>query len=803
MIDDLLAEIHAGCEALWAPPLYWVPVRHHSPACALALEQLLAEIRPASVLIEGPVDCQALIAACQDKATRPPVALLSQKGEADNLYSAYFPLCEYSPEWIALQYGRRRKVQVRFIDLPYDERPRGEQEERVQSLMAERYLMHSRYLKGIADRLGCRDSHEAWDRLFEQRPPEQVADWRSFFKDVAAYCFLARRDYEPEVVEAAGDGAREAFMAAQVRLAMAQSKGPHVVVTGGFHTAALMALVADEQAAPSAEVTPAATDRSWLIRYSFDQLDALNGYGAGMPAPAYYQMLWQTLNQGGPGHLRRSAAAMLIRIAHDNRKQQLTRRINPAEVQAAVLQAEHLALLRGTPGPGRSEVLDAVTSCFIKDAVHHSVGLLSDARRVMCGDRLGRIPDSALQPPLVRDAWNRGRALGLEFDTSQVKTLSLELHRKGRHRQLSRFLHATAWIGCDLAQWQAGPDFVNGHQLGLMREQWRYAWTPQVESRLLGLVGEGTTIEQVALKRLKAEEQQLQQAGKGGRAGRSAGLLVRACVMGLHRHAADLAGALKQLIDQDQQLPSLVDCAHQLTLLVKGRALLEAEALEPLLTPLIRQCCEGALYLLPALAELEAAAAEEMVPALAALKALLADFDDGRELFWGHLVFLRDRNPCPGLIRGACLGLLFQGGRMTTEALNRRLEVLLMPHQPSEVTVGTLQGLIRIARETLWRVPAVLDRLNQLIDRWPEEHFIKLLPALRLLFTDLSPRETHTLAQRVVEINGWARPEELMRPMDAFTAEELIVLQSMDAYVVEGLTRLNLGQWFEETHADH
>lgn len=803
--DDLGAEIREQTAGLWAPPLYWVPIRHHSPACARALEHLLAEVRPRTILIEGPADCQDLVKACQDKDTHPPVALLSQKGTPDDLSSAYFPLCDYSPEWIALTYGRRRGVTARLIDQSYHDRPEevaqsGETDEKVQTLMAERRLMHSRYLKGIAEQLGCRDSDEAWDRLFEQRPPEALADWRTFFQDVGAYCALARRDYEPEVIKAGGDGAREAFMVAEIRRAQAETKGPFVVVTGGFHTAALAAALSDGEGESGGQTaaTLESEGRNWLIRYSFDQLDALNGYGAGMPAPAYYQTHWETLQAGTTDALRRSTAAILTRIAQDNRRQRLSRIISPAEVQAAVLNAENLARLRGLAGPGRSEVVDAVTSCFLKDAVHRSVDLLADARRVLCGDRLGQIPASAVQPPLVRDAWHRGRSLGLDFDATQVKTLSLELHRRQRHREISRFMHLTTWIDCDLAHWQAGPDYVNGHQLGLMREQWRYAWTPQVEARLLSRVENGTTLEQVALRKLKAEQDALQADGAGGRSGRSAVLLLRACVMGLHRHAAPLAGALTSLIDLDSHLPSLVDCAHRIDTLNKGRALLEAERLEIDLTALIRQACGGALYRLPHLAGLDADAAEEVVPALVALKELVVDQSELLPLFWNHLEALLKDIGATGLIRGACLGLLFQGGQLTVAEMNAALAVMLKPHQPAEVTVGGLRGLIQVARETLWRVPAVLAQLNALIGQWPEDHFLGLLPQLRRLFTDLSPRETDTVARRVADLNHMGTGQGLIGGNLSMSGEDAAALAAADAFVTAGIAHLGLQPWFEE-----
>ena len=34
-----------------------------------------------------------------------------------------------------------------------------------------------------------------------------------------------------------------------------------------------------------------------LIRYSFEQLDALNGYAAGMPSPYYYDQVWHAVRR--------------------------------------------------------------------------------------------------------------------------------------------------------------------------------------------------------------------------------------------------------------------------------------------------------------------------------------------------------------------------------------------------------------------------------------------------------------------------------------------------------------------------
>lgn len=792
--ESLLNEIRDDAGQLWQGPLYFVPIRHHSPACSYALHQLLHEIKPRTVLIEGPWDCQGLITSLQHSETTPPVALLTQRGAGEELYSAYFPLCEYSPEWVALRTAHSLGAATHFIDLPYGERPSPEVEERVHSLMTERYFQHSQYLKAIAARLGCRDHDEGWDRLFEQRPLEQLNDWRNFFTDVFAYCALARRDYEEEVIAASGDKEREAFMAARIGEALKSSEGPYVVVTGGFHTPALMQPI-DKRARRA--VPKARKEASnWLIRYSFDQLDALNGYGAGMPSPGYYQVLWDNLKKQQPDYLQQSASAQLIAIAHDNRAQQLARLISSSEVQAAFFQAEQLARLRGSAGPGRSEVMDAVHSCYLKDAVDYSASLLSDVRRVMCGDRLGDIPRQSGQPPLLREAWQRGEALALDFSQTQVKTLDLDLYRKERHRELSRYLHLMDWIGSGLGQWQGGPDFVNGHQLGLMREQWRYAWTPQVEARLLDRMLEGASLEQVALKRLKGIESTLSAAGNGRRADTAATLLLRACVMGLHHHVTDLSARLHTLIADDEHLASVIACAHKLITLERGRAVLESERLAIDLLPMAHQCWRNALFLLPRLGELKAEEAAHMISALPELLALTRELNEDKALLYQVLGEMLHHKGAPAVVHGAVLGALFQTGALTSEELLKNIEPYLQVNQPPEQAVGCLQGLMHVARETLWRIPEILQALNRLIDDWPESHFLSLLPPLRMLFTELSPKELDTVAQQLADLNGLTDAAQLTDATLELNPRELALLAQLDGYVAAAIERAGLSRWY-------
>ena len=257
-----------GLARLRMGEIHFVPVRHHSPACALALQAMLRELRPSAILIEGPDSFDALLPLLQDARTMPPVAILSQApdsaaqahgdgdGEAAAARSAFFPFCDYSPEWVALRLAPELGAATAFIDLPWEApaRHRAAAQDGAESLMAERYLAHSAYLKALAAASGCRDQDELWDHLFELRPGAALRDWRSLFADVFAYCAMARADYEPEVLEAEGSLPRERHMAAhiaehrarrQALLDAGAAPGPIVVVTGGFHTIALQRMIAE------------------------------------------------------------------------------------------------------------------------------------------------------------------------------------------------------------------------------------------------------------------------------------------------------------------------------------------------------------------------------------------------------------------------------------------------------------------------------------------------------------------------------------------------------------------------------
>lgn len=109
-------------------------VRHHGPGSARAVRAALDAARPRTVLVEGPPEADALIPLAADEDMRPPVALLAHAVDEPGR-SVFWPLAEFSPEWVALRWALEHGVPARFIDLPathtlaWEEKGHGERHE--------------------------------------------------------------------------------------------------------------------------------------------------------------------------------------------------------------------------------------------------------------------------------------------------------------------------------------------------------------------------------------------------------------------------------------------------------------------------------------------------------------------------------------------------------------------------------------------------------------------------------------------------------------------------------------------------
>lgn len=788
-----------------AARVVYFPVRHHSPACAWHVERVIREARPAAVLIEGPRDATPLIPLLVEEETRMPVAVYAtyvrrEKDQPPDRHAAYYPLCDFSPELSAIKAGLAAGAKVEFIDLTFPEKVEatatasepaendkaGPEPEAAttsaatktgpESLQDESWFTHSRLLKAACVRTGSRDADDLWDHLYE-------VDYRSlssadFIRNVLTYCALARRDSPPRLLAADGTIAREQAMAAAIARYPSERV---VVVTGGFHT---VTLAATPPAMPKPLKIAPDDHQVVLMRYSFEQLDRLNGYASGMPSPEFYQRHWE----GEP------PTRLLVEISRQCRQRNLG--ISTADAIAAVAHSQRLATLRGHASGSREDLLDAVRSLFIKGADDaEGVAVLAIARKLLAGERVGNVPASAGQPPIVHDFRRQATQLKLKLDKLDDTEAALDLYRTRAHREISRLFHRLAFLQVPFASFLRGPDFVAGTNLERIQEVWRYRWSPQTESTLIERSLYGSTVEEAAGS-LLAEKFEESAAGQARQAGLATELVLHACRMGLHRHAPELLGRIGGLIAEDAMFDSVVKALDNLLVLQVSREPLEAHhltGLPELATAAYRRAC----YLIPALVSTASEEEAGMLDALNGLVQAVRTLGDDAGLMQLRATALRALLATTGgsaALRGGAAGLLYADGQLPAEELVRHLRGHLLSSREEGIDgPNFLRGLLKSARNVLWQAPECLACVQEVLHDWEEARFVKLLPHLRLALSDLTPRETDQVAKQVAALLGAESLQAAYLPDIA--AHEMLRAVEVNRLVRESLAADGLAAW--------
>jgi hypothetical protein len=822
--DAAIPDLQRALASLRSPECIYFPVRHHSPACAWHLSRFIRELRPASILVEGPSSFTPLIPLILDPGTKPPVAIYTHFVDVDRQvhqrvdnepdlgparFAAYYPFCDYSPELVALRAGAEVNARLRFIDLDYPEQVLAEHDARRQmskprteTLMQEHHLERSAYLHSLAQRSGCRDFNEMWDHLFESN--FQAVSTDDFVRQVATYCFFARHEAKPETLAADGTIAREQAMAARIDeegAARPAGAGPILVVTGGFHTIALPQLAgAGCKIEPPRQLATGSVQQA-LIRYSFEQLDALNGYSAGMPSPSYYQRLWQSIVSHNQPHLS-VATDLLVEIGALTRKKDFQTALSTADEIAAVQHARLLASLRGHSGPTREDILDGVRSCFVKGAMDaEGTILMGIVGHVLTGTIIGDVPESAGVPPIVASFRKEAEQARLNILDSARKKIALEIYRRDKHRATSRFLHSLAFLGIPFAAMVAGPDFVRGTGLERMQENWQYAWTPATESALIQAAIYGATIEEAATNWLWEAVVGLEEEGQGRSATAAVAMLIRACRMGLHRHTKRLLDLIAARVSADPSFVDAVAAANQLLLLWRSREPLEAHSLTEV-PELMRAAYLRACFLLPAIAQCPEEEIAGCLDALVSVRELLSaapgDLLD-RDLFWNgieRLLLQPDpAAPAGSTIRGALAGLLYAGARMDESRLSEFVRGYVAGASDWQKRIGFVRGVLSTCREAAWQNRLLIETLDSIIAAWDEAEFIAALPDLRLALAQLTPRETDKVAGVVAGLHGKKTLGELSH--QGITEAQAEWHRRLTATVLRTLAQDGLSQWIE------
>ena len=476
--------------------------------------------------------------------------------------------------------------------------------------------------------------------------------------------------------------------------------------------------------------------------------------------------------------------------------------LSVADEIAAVEQAQRLAQFRRHPGPTREDLLDAVRSCFVKGAMDgEGAMLMAAAARSLQGDRVGDLPSHAGSPPLVEDFRQLAKGFRLKLETAGTKSLTLDIYRKDRHRQLSRFLHSLNFVQIPFASFTKGPDFVLGAKLNQIQEHWDYRWRPQTESTLIEQSLYGSTVAELTLYHLRQRIAALAEEGQARSAAAVIQLLVASCRMGLQAQTERLLSVIAEHVAADPSVVSLAQGMGQLLLLWQSREPLGAQTLETV-PQLAAIAYQRLCYLIPKLVDLPL---EETQPALNALNGVWeilnsAQANLDQALFIEALLTLLTAQG-NSIILGGAVGVLYSAGRMETTELVT-LAAGYLDHAAADPVrgVGFLRGLLHTCREATWHIPDLMAAINTRLERWSEDEFLQALPELRLAFADLIPRETDKVAAIVAQLHGKADLGSLLHM--GVSEADLHQGLTMERRVRQALEQDGLSDWAIAPNSD-
>ncbi|MEV6572649.1 DUF5682 family protein [Streptomyces sp. NPDC051577] len=696
-------------------------VRHHGPGSARAVRAALDAATPRAVLIEGPPEGDALLPLAAEPGMRPPVALLAHAAD-DPGRAAFWPLAGFSPEWAALRWAQERDVPVRFIDLPAAHTLAAARDPQAPDPDAVRIDP----LAVLAETAGYDDPERWWEDVVEHRGGGAVRDPRATFEALGEAMGALREAYGDGGHP--GDRVREAHMRQRMRAARKEFGDAYAVVCGAWHVPALRARTT--AAADKALLTglPRVKVETTWVPWTHRRLARADGYGAGVTSPGWYAHLFESPDRPLERWLTRAAG--LLR-AED-------RQVGPAHVIEAVRLAETLAVVRGRPVPGLTETLEAIRAVMC-DGSDVPLALIED--RLVVGDVLGEVPDSAPVVPLQRDLTRAQRSLRLKVE-AQERDLELDL-RKDTDAAKSLLLHRLRLLGID---W--GTPTASRGSTGTFRETWRLRWEPELSVRVAEAGIWGTTVVGAATAKVEAD------AAAATELGEVTALAERCLAAGL---SEALPAVLRALADRAALATDVARLAEALPALARSLRYgdvrgTDAAALGTVAAGLADRIC---VALPPACAAgLDAEGAAELRGHVDGVHGAIALLEvDGLPERWATVLrTLAGRVGVPGTIRGRATRLLLDDGRLPAEETARLMGLALSPAAVPADAAGWIEGFAGgdAGGGTLLIHD---DRLLGLIDGWlvsvPEGTFIDVLPLLRRTFGAYEAGVKRTLGELI------------------------------------------------------
>ncbi len=726
-------------------------VRHLSPSGAWHLRQLLDQVQPDVVLIEGLSDANDLISDVTRRGSEPPIAILAYTDSLP-VRTLVYPFARYSPGYQAILWAEENRATAEFIDLPsdiflalqepvpvtvasgdsVDEETDGNSDETAldgaddeTTSCGGRGSLYRRF----AAQAGESDYEAYWERHFEHNLSD--ASYR------LASCEFGKclRELDTDAPrDAAENLVREAFMRRRIEETIAAGTSPDkiVVVVGAYHAPVMsrdLPPMDDDELATLARRSSKLT----LMPYSYFRLSSQSGYGAGNRAPAYFELLWEALERNDLHEVPSRYLSLVARHLRDEGTHRST-----AEIIEGVRLARILSALKGGLAPTLCDLQDAAITLIghgEKSSVSESLA------RVEVGTAIGKLPAGVSKTSIQADFDRELTRLKLDKYRTNVKTeLGLDLRENRRVKSeeaafldlnRSSFFHRLRVLEISFAEQQ-----VTRQESTTWAEKWHVQWTPESEIELVEAVLLGETVELAAAYKFKTRLEKCNSIAE------AADSVSDACQCGMMTAMEQARSRLQQLAADTSEFTAIAHAANQLGMIVRYGDVrrFDPSPLMPLIEDLFVQ---GSLALLAA-ANCDNDAAKMAIVAVDELNKVNLEYHDtvDEPLWVNNLQVLADADDRNPILSGYACAILLERSLISNDRLAREVSRRLSPGIAADLGAGWFEGLAKrnryalLARQPLW------EQLAEYVESLDDEQFRRAIVFLRRAFGDSSLQET-------------------------------------------------------------
>ena len=703
------------------PEIQYLGIRHHGPGSARRMLRFLENWKPDCILIEAPSESTHLFSSVNNPNLVPPVAmLLYEPLHLKN--SLILPFAHFSPEWIAISFANKAGVPLIPFDLPASMMlPLSKEIESVRDVYVKDPLSQ------VAQHAGYSDSERWWEHTFEQ-----VVEDEEVFRGLSELMVEVREQLQRS--ESKETLLREAWMRQIIRTEVTKNYQRIAIVCGAWHIPALLnwhKMAAKQDKLLLKDLLKVKIAGTW-IPWSYDRLARQSGYGAGILAPAWYEILFD--------QQREAPTTWLVQMAKLFRKEGID--ISPAHLQAILSLSVHLSFLKDKPDAGLDELLIAI------EAVLHlpkEVLLSKIQSKWIIGEKVGQVPVDIPQTPLQTDLLQQIKSARLknEFQSTQSIRKQLDL-RVNANRMASLLLHQLNILEIPWGIQEAVSDQVKGS----FHENWRLKWKPVYMIELIDKGAWGNTIAEAAENKMKIIIDNAQDTIS------LVNYLEKCILAGLEILVDQLSVKMRSMA---VDAPDISQFLQSLPILVRilrypSHRVVSPDKIYQWLNTLIPYICSGLPSAAYQISDEPAQLLEQQISDAHAAIYLI----DGNEFIeqWENALHITFQLEGVNMrINGLVMRILMERDKLDLDFILARMTLILSKgNEPLQVAFW-LEGFFKRGVYLLQYQEEMFDSLDLWISQIKEDHFPEVLPLLRRTFSLFNAGAKQEIWEKVTQSN--------------------------------------------------